>query len=174
MPATLTQTKDPDSVILGLGVLAMASYAQSPTSYTDVGYIKGAGFKYTRELKEFESGGVLVKRLFFKDRFELNAQFAEVSIANLTRIFQPQAGASTSTKVLFGGQTTLTRYAIRHEFTRDDGKLIQVDMFKTTPSGEFTLNYEEENFMTYPVNFVGEADTTKTAGQQLGKIQIGN
>lgn len=170
MPATLTEVKDPDSILLGLGVLAMASYAASPTVYVDVGYIKGAAFKYTRELKEFESAGILVKRLVFKDRFELNAQFAEVSISNLNKLFQ---GTATSTKITFGGQKTITRYSIRFEHTRDDNKVVQVDMFKTAPSGEFTLGFEEENFITYPVVFVGEADTTKTAGQQLGKIQIG-
>jgi len=174
MPATLTETKDPDSILLGIGVLALASYAASPTVYADTGYLKGAAYKYTRELKEFESAGVLVKRLVFKDRFELTAQYAEVSISNLTKIFQPQVGGTTATKILFGGQKTITRYSARYEHLRDDGKYLQIDMFKTAPSGEFTLGFEEENFITYPVNFVGEADTTKTSGQQLGKIQIGN
>lgn len=172
MPATLTETKDPDSILLGLGVLGMASYAASPTVYADVGYLKGVAFKYTRELKEFTSAGLLVKRLVFRDRFELNAQFAEVSIANLNRVFQPQSPGTT--KILFGGQKNITTYSLRFEHTRSDGKIVQVDMFKTAPSGEFTLGFDEENFITYPVNFVGEADTTKTSGQQLGKIQIGS
>lgn len=173
MPATLTETKDPDAVTLGLGVLGMAAYASSPTVYTDVGYTKGISYKYTRELKEFESAGLTIAQLVFKDRFELTAQFAEVSIPNLARIFQGTTNGTT-TKHTFGGHRNITKYSIRFEHTRgSDGKIIQVDMFKTIPSGEFTLSFEEENFITYPVNFVGLADTTKTSGQQLGKIQIG-
>lgn len=171
MSATLTETKDPDSILLGLGVLGMAVYAASPATYADVGYIKAASFKYTRELKEFESAGELIKRLVFKDRFELNATFAEVSITNLQRMFQ---GTATASKILFGGQKTITRYSLRFEHLRDDGvTIVQVDMFKTAPSGEFTLGFDEENFITYPVTFLGESDSTKTAGQRLGKIQIG-
>lgn len=174
MPATLTETKDSNAVAFGLGVLAMAAYAVSPTTYTDVGYIKGAGYKYTRDLKEFIASGIFVKRLVYTDRFECDAQFAETSMANIIKIFQPTAaGTVSANKILFGGQKTITRYAIRFENTRDDGSVIQIDMFKSIPGGAFALDFKEDSFLQYPVNFVAEADTTHTAGQQYGKIQIG-
>lgn len=174
MPATLTETKDSNAVLFGLGVLAMATYAASPATYTDVGYLKGAEFTYTRDLKEFIASGVFVKRLVYTDRFELDAQFAETSIANLVKVFQPTAaGTISNNKFVFGGQKTITRFATRFENTRDDGSVVQIDIFKAIPGGAFKLAFTEDNFLQYPVNYVAEADTTHTAGQQYGKIQIG-
>jgi len=174
MPATLTEVKDSSSVAFGLGVLAMAAYAVSPTTYTDVGYLKGATFKYQRDLKEFIASGVFVKRLVYTDRFELDAQFAETSMANMVKVFQPTtAGQISSSKFMFGGHKNITRYAVRFENTREDNQVIQIDMFKTTPGGAFQLDFKEDSFLQYPVNFVAETDTTRTSGQQYGKIQIG-
>lgn len=166
---TITDAKDPDSVILGLGRMGLGAFPQgSPGSFIDVGYIKGAEFSYNREVKEFESGGILVKVLVFRDRFKLSAQWAEIKPDNLHKFFQ---GTKVGNNIYFGGQRTATRYAVRHEFQKEDGSaMIQTNMYKALPSGEFKLAFAEEQFVTFPVEFEAQADTTKTSGQQYGSI----
>jgi len=165
---TITEAKDGDSVILGLGLFGTKAFG-SGGSFTDVGYVKGISLTYTRELVEFESAGLLVKRLAFRDRMSMEVEMAEVSIANLALIIP---GTSSSTQITFGGDKTITRLAVRFEHLRDDNKIIQVDMYKTVASGEVSLEFAEEEFITFPTTFEAELDTSQTSGEQYGIIQI--
>jgi hypothetical protein len=167
----ITESKNADAVTLGLGVLGLCALpAASPQTFTDVGYIKACTVSYSRELKDFESGGLLVKRLAFRDRFRANADFAEVSITNLNKIIPSTASGGNS--IRFGGSRTINRYAVRFEHTRDDAAVITIDIYRAVASGEFALAFAEEEFIKYPVEYSAEADTTKTVGQQYGKIAI--
>lgn len=167
---SITDDKDEDAVILGLGRLGMGSYPQtSPGTFTDVGYIKAASFAYNREFKEFESAGLLVKRLVFRDRLTLTAEYAEVSITNLNRVIQ---GTKTGDNIEFGGHRNIDRFAVRFEHQRSDNKIIQITMFKSVPAGQFQFAFAEEEFVRYPVEFSAEADPDKAAGKQYGVIKL--
>ncbi len=171
----ITEVKNANNVHLGLGVLGLASYpGASPVTYTDVGYIKGCGLTYSREFKDFESAGVLVKRLVFRDRLTMNTQWAEIKIANLSKVYAPGLTYDNGTwgLVEFGGSRTISRYLVRFESTRDDGKIITVDIWKATPAGDQTLNFAEEEFITYPVEFTAEADSSRASSRQYGRITI--
>ena len=170
MGATITESKSADAVTLGLGVLGIAAWPPgSPAVWTDVGYIKSMTATYSRELKEFESGGILVKRLAFRDRFMFDADWAEVSITNLQKVIAGDEGANDHK---FGGSREINRYALRFEHLRDDLKYVTVDLYKAVAGGEFKLAFAEEDFIVYPTNWSAERDTTKAAGQQYGRITI--
>lgn len=166
----ITEVKNADAVILGLGVLGLAAYpAASPLTFTDVGYIKSCEVSYSRELKDFESAGVLVKRLAFRDRFSLKSNWAEVSISNLQKLIPSTA---ITNGMDFGGSRAITRYLVQFEHTRDDNKVITIRLYKTIAAGEATLGFAEEEFITYPTEFQAEADTNKPSGRQYGFITI--
>jgi len=161
---------DADAVLLGLGTFEVGSYPlPSPTDYVDVGYIKGTTVRYSRELKEFESAGLLVKRLPFRESFGIDGEWAQVSIENLAFVIQ---GTSTSTLLEFGGDTTITRRSIKFTHTRDDGKELTVTVHKTVAGAEFELAFAEEDFIQYPVSFNAELDSTKAVGKQYGSIEL--
>lgn len=174
----ITSVKNANAVHLGLGTLGLLAWpAGSPASgFVDVGYLKGLTVTYNRELKDFESAGILVKRLAFRDRLTLTADWAEISVKNLNAVLpQPNQGQGLGyggAAVGFGGSRTIQRFAVRFESTRDDNQVITVDIYKATPSGEFKLAFAEEEFITYPVEFGAEVDTTRPTGQQYGKISI--
>ncbi len=169
---SIADVKDTDSVLLGLGRLGMGLYSAGPAAtYVDVGYIKEMSFTYSRELKEFTSAGLLVKRLVFSDRATIQASWAEVSITNLQKIIQGTVN-SPPTQIEFGGQRTVTNYSVRFEHQRSDNKIVQVNMFKTLPSGDYQLAFAEEEFIRYPVTFQAEADTTQASGKQYGSIKL--
>lgn len=169
---TITETKDADNIMLGLGVLGLADLPRtSPDTYNDVGYIKAAGFEYSREVKDFESAGVLIKRVVFRDKFSLKAEFAEVSIDTFHKIIQGTKNGAGDTET-FGGHRNITRFALRFEHTNDDGRIVQVDMFRCAPTGTFSFNFAEEDFIKYPVEFAAEADDAMSAGQRYGRIRV--
>ena len=174
----ITEVKDPDQVHLGLGVLGLASFPQGspPAGFTDVGYLKGMSLAYNRELKDFESAGLLVKRLAFRDRLTATSEWAEISVGNLNTLLpqenQGMGQAFTGPQITFGGSRAITRFAMRFESLRDDNKYITIDIFKCTPAGEFRLAFAEEEFITYPVEFAAEADTSRPTGKQYGRIRI--
>jgi hypothetical protein len=167
----ITPNKDPDNVHLGLGILGIKPFpaGSPPADFADVGYLKGCTIAYNRELRDFESAGILVKRLAFRDRLTMNADWAEISITNLATLIP---GTVAGNKLTFGGSRVINRYSVRFESERDDGKLITVDIFKATPAGESRLAFAEEEFITYPVEFAAEVDESKTSGQQYGSIEI--
>lgn len=168
---SISETKNKDNILLGLGRLGIASVpVSSPVSFTDVGYIKAAGFNYTREIKDFESGGILVKRAVIRDRFTLKADLAEFSIAQLQRFIQGTVtGADTLT---FGGQRTRTTYYVRFEHLRTDNAIVQMDIYQALPSGSFDLAFKEEDYMLTTVEFGAEASSSYASGQQYGRIRI--
>lgn len=174
MPITVVQNTD--AVTMGLGTLGLSALPlTSPAVYTDVGFIKAMTAEYSRELKDFESAGVLVKRLAFRDRLTFKSEWAEMSISNLSKVFPcTKSGGSppNETIISFGGDRTITRYAVRFEHFRDDGKVVTLDMHRATPSGTFALAFAEEEYIKYPVEFGAEIDTTKPTGQKYGKITI--
>lgn len=165
----ITPAKDANNVTLGLGILGLADFGGSPYTFVDVGYIKSMTMTYNRELKDFESAGILVKRLAFRDSMTMTADWAEIKLSNLQKAIP---GSTTGSTHKFGGDRTIDRYAVRFEHTRDDGQVITVDMYKATPASEFELAFAEEEFITYPVEFSAEADTTKATGQQYGSVRI--
>ncbi len=168
---TITESKNKDNILLGLGRLGMAAIpVSSPISFTDVGYIKSAGFNYTREIKDFESAGILIKRSVIRDRFTLKADLAEFSIANLNRFIQ---GTTTGVDTLtFGGQRTRTTYYIRFEHLRTDNAIVQMDIYQSFPSGSFDLAFKEEDYMLTTVEFAAEAASAYASGVQYGRIRI--
>jgi len=166
----ITSVKDSDSILLGLGTLGITSTLGSPATFADVGYIKGCEVTYTREFREFTSAGLLVKRLVFSDRLELNAEWAEVSISNLQTVFAP--GASAVDEISFGGSKTVTQYRVQFEHQRSDNYWLALTIWKAVPSGEFTLAFAEEEFIQYPVQFAAEVDDAKAAGAQYARIRI--
>lgn len=175
----ITEVKDPNSVHLGLGTLGLLAYPQGspPGSFLDVGYIKKMDVTYNRELKDFESAGILIVQLAFRDRLTAEADWAEVSPKNLNTVLpqpnQAQGQGYGGTTVSFGGSRTINFFALRFESVRQtDGKTITFDMFKCTPSGEFKFAFAEEDFITYPVSFGAQVDTTKPAGTRYGRITI--
>lgn len=173
----ITEAKNADALLFGLGTLGWSSLPlASPAAFTDVGYIKSCKVAYSRELKEFTSAGLLVKRLVFRDRLSLEAQFAEVSMPTLNRfLFQgtlANFGSGTNNHVSFGGQKTLTRFGVRFEHTKDDGKIVQIDLYRAAPSSEAEFNFAEEDFILYPVKFDAELDTGKPAGRQYGSVAL--
>lgn len=168
---TITETKNKDNILLGLGRLGVASLpVSSPVVFTDVGYIKAAGFNYTREIKDFESAGILIKRSVIRDRFTLKADLAEFSIANLNRIIQGTTGGTDT--IYFGGHRTRTTFYTRFEHLRTDNAIVQMDIYQALPSGSFDLAFKEEDYMLTTVEFGAEADSSKTSGQQYGRIRI--
>lgn len=174
----ITSVKDTNAIHLGLGTLGLAAYPQGspPGSFADVGYIKKMDLTYNRELKDFESAGILVVRLAFRDTLKANADWAEVSMKNLNTCIpqpnQPQGQGYAGSTITFGGSRTINRFALRFESTRADSKVITFDMFKCTPTGEFKFAFAEADFITYPVEFGAEVDNTKPTGSQYGRISI--
>lgn len=174
----ITPVKDSSAIFLGLGILGLAAYPQGspPGAFADVGYIKNMSITYNRELKDFESGGILVVRLAFRDSLKANADWAEVSVKNLNTVIpqpnQPQGQGYGGNTITFGGSRVINRFALRFEATRPDNKVITFDMFKCTPTGEFKFAFAEEDFVTYPVEFGAEVDSTKPTGSQYGRVSI--
>lgn len=177
----MTAIKNANNVHLGLGNLGLAAYpGSSPVSYVDVGYLKGCTLEYNRELKDFTSAGLLVKRLIFRDTATLKTVFAEIKMTNLQKVFNPgyslisesNADGSSAGLIEFGGYRTITRYLARFESLRDDGKTVTVDIWKTTPTGTATLPFAEEDYITYPVEFGAEIDSARATGRQYGRITI--
>lgn len=169
----ITQIRDPDSILLGLGVLGLAAWSgtsppSSPAGFIDVGYIKACGVAYTREVKEFESAGLLVKRVVFRDRFNLTADWAEVSMDNLATVIP---GTLVGDALHFGGNRTVSHYAVRFEHTRTDNLVLTINVFKSIVSGNVELNFAEEEFITYPVEFSAELDSTRPTGRQYASIR---
>lgn len=170
MAFSISSNKNADAVLLGLGILGLATFpASSAGQFDDVGYLKGMNVTYTRELKDFESGGTLVKRLVFRDRLSFSADYAEVSIDNMEKVFQ---GDRSGEVLTFGGGRTVNRFAARFEHVTDTGDILRFDMFKAAPGGEFSLAFAEEDFITYPVQFDAELDDTQDVGEQYGRISL--
>lgn len=168
---TITEAKNKDNILLGLGRLGIAAVpVTSPVTFTDVGYIKGAGFNYTREIKDFESGGILVKRSVIRDRFTLKADLAEFSIDQLNRFIQgTKTGSDTLT---FGGHRTRNTFYVRFEHLRTDNAIVQLDIYQALPAGSFDLAFQEEDYMVTSVEFGAEASSSYASGQQYGRIRI--
>lgn len=174
---TITSVKTPSAILLGLGILGIRALplGSPPAAFADIGYIKGCGISYNRELRNFESGGVLIKQLVFRDTFSMNVTAAEVNIATLNKLIPStlsNATPGTNNRITFGGGRVITEYNVLFEHTRSDGKIIQIEVFKSIVGGEVTLNFAEEEFITYPVNFTAQADESKTVGQQYARITL--
>lgn len=168
----ITEVKDKNSVTLGLGTLGLYTLpAGSPVAPIDVGYIKACTVTYSRELKDFESAGLLVKRLTFRDRLNLTADWAELSIKNLSKII-PSTVNGSQNGMTFGGDRSITRYGVQFEHTRDDNKVVTVRIYSAIASGDFALAFAEEDYIKFPVAYSAEADSTKAVGQQYGSITI--
>lgn len=166
----ITQAKNADAVLLGLGTLGLASLpGSSPFTFSEVGYIKGVEVNYTREFREFMSAGLMVKRLVFSDRLEMTAQWAEVSITNLSKLF---VGSSTVDQINFGGSKSVTPWRVKFEHQRSDNRWLTFEMFRAIPGGEVNLAFDEEEFIQYPANFVAEVDSSQSVGQQYGRIRL--
>lgn len=166
----ITSAKNADAVLLGLGTLGIAALpGSSPFTFSDVGYIKGVEVAYTREFREFTSAGLLVKRLVFSDRLEMTAQWAEVSITNMSRLL---VGSAAADQLVFGGSKTINKYRVRFEHQRSDSRWLTVEIFQAVPGGEVNLAFDEEEFITYPANFVAEVDSNQPAGQQYGRLRL--
>lgn len=165
----ITEAKNADSVLLGLGRLGISTTLTSPAVFADVGYLKGIEISYTREFREFTSAGLLVKRLVFSDRLTATAQWAEVSISNLAKLF---TGTATADTITFGGSRAITSYQLKFEHQRSDNQWLTFEMFKATPGGEFNLAFDEEEYIQYPVEFVAEVAAGRTAGEQYGRIRL--
>lgn len=165
----ITNAKDADSVLLGLGRFGISETLTSPATFSDVGYLKGIEISYTREFREFLSAGLLVKRLVFSDRLTQTAQWAEVSISNLSKLF---VGSSAADQINFGGSKAITSYQTKFEHQRSDNKWITFEMFKATPGGEINLAFDEEEFIQFPAEFVAEVASDKPVGQQYGRIRL--
>lgn len=177
----ITSVKNANNVHLGLGTLGLATYpGTSPVTYSDVGYIKACSLEYSREFKDFTSAGLLVKRLVFRDTATLKTTWAEIKMSNLAKVFNPafsyinEDGSGNSTGLIeFGGYRTITRYLVRFESVRDDGKTVTVDIWKSTPTSTATLAFAEEEYITYPAEFGAELDSARSSGRQYGRITIG-
>lgn len=166
----ITQAKNADAVLLGLGTLGLAaSSGSSPFTFADVGYLKGVEVAYTREFREFSSAGLLVKRLVFSDRLEMTAQWAEVSITNLSKFF---VGSSTVDQINFGGSKSINKWRTKFEHQRSDSKWLTVEIFQAVPGGDINLAFDEEEFIQFPANFVAEVKSTESVGQQYGRIRL--
>jgi len=166
----ITNAKNSDAVLLGLGRLGIAAASgSSPFTFSDVGYLKGVEVAYTREFREFQSAGLLVKRLVFSDRLEMTAQWAEISISNLSRFFQ---GSSTVDQINFGGSKVVNQFRTKFEHQRSDNKWLTFEMFRGIPGGEVNLAFDEEEFIQFPANFVAEVDNSQAPGQQYGRIRL--
>lgn len=175
MPATsFTGSSDANNVLLGLGTLGLASYPSgSPAAFQTVGFIKSCQVTYSREFKDFESAGLLVKRLVFRDRLVMHSDWAEIKITNLNKLMRgTTAGNDTAGSIAFGGDRSIQRYVVRFEHTTSDGRYVTLDIYKSTPAGEARINFAEEEFITYPVEFQAEVDSARAAGQQYARINI--
>lgn len=168
----ITPLRDTDAVMLGLGELGLCPTSTSPRVFTSVGYIKGCTFKYTRELKDFESAGFLVKRLAFRDKFEMSADWAEASLTHLALIIPATTVGSPVSDMSFGGSRTTTTYSVRFEHTRSDAKVLTIDLYKGLAGGDFNFAFAEEAYITFPVQFSGQLDTSKPSGQQYGRMTL--
>jgi hypothetical protein len=174
MPGTfsITEVKDANSVILGLGRFGIGTYTTVPaTTFTDIGYIKGVEMTYNRELKEFQSAGVIIKRIVFRDTFSCKVTWAEVSLKNMQLFFGGTLN-SPPTILKFGGHRTLTRRTVRFEHLKDDGNILRTTVFKCIPGGEFTMAYAEEEYVTVPGEFSAEEDTSQPLGQRYAEIAL--
>ncbi len=72
----------------------------------------------------------------------------------------------------FGGDRSITRYGVLFEHTRDDNKVMTVQIYRAIAGGEATLAFAEEEFIKYPTEFQAERDTTKSPGQLYGRMTI--
>ena len=165
----ITSVKNADSVLLGLGRLGISTTLTSPATFADVGYLKGIEVNYTREFREFTSAGLLVKRLVFSDRLEMVAQWAEVSISNLSKLI---VGTSVIDQINFGGSKTITPYRTKFEHQRSDNQWLTFEMFQAVAGGEINLAFDEEEFIQYPASFVAQVDSSQPSGQQYGRIRL--
>lgn len=176
MGATITEDKDPDSILFGIGNLALMAYVAgvlaSPLVLVDTGILSAAELTYNRAVQSFKAGGTKWKTLVSDDDLTFQATYAEVSIANLQRAIQgTTSGSPDPTTIKFGGHRNLDPYYARFEHTRSDGLIVTFDMYKGVASGEFKLGFGDQ-FITYPTTFEANADANKPVGQRYGLIKI--
>jgi len=175
MGATITEDKDPDSILFGIGNLALMAYVAgvlaSPLVLVDTGILSAAEITYNRAVQSFKAGGTKWKTLVSDDDLTFQATYAEVAITNLQRAIQGTLSGVGNNTIKFGGQRNLDPYYARFEHTRSDGLIVTFDMYKGVASGEFKLGFGDQ-FITYPTTFEANADAAKPAGQRYGLIKI--
>ena len=178
---------DTTNLTLGTGVIYIND--------VDVGFLEGdVEFSYERMRLDFKPSGALgpVKQFIIGERAVLKASQAEFSVAKYKQAlgltdtvdtswtgdpsynpasFTAESG-STYSMLKFGGSTTLDNtMAIRFEHTRSGGtKKVVVILYTASAEGLQNLVFKKEELLLTDVEFVGLANTDRTAGDQIGMV----
>lgn len=160
--------RDVREVTLGLGVLEVDS--------ADVGFLKDeVSFGYESDIADFQSDIPLttLKRVRTSEAAMLSATIAQINAVNLEKVASAGTVTDSPTQQILevGGESLVPDFPIVFTHTKDDGKVIEITLFKAS-SGNFELPFAETDFVLYDIEFTAIADTTKPKGKNLFKARI--
>jgi hypothetical protein len=176
---------DTEQVTLGSGTLYLNA--------VEVGHLKGdVVVTLEGESVDFKPSSMtgIVKRFVIRESAKLTASLAEIKLANMrlalgvtTAVtssssfpeYDPSSYTATASSsydiVNFGGDKTVSEVSLRFEHTRPGTtKKIVVVFYQAVSNRLLNLPFHEEDIVLSDVEWMALADSTRTAGDQMGFI----
>ncbi len=176
---------DTTQVTLGSGVLYLNN--------VDVGHLKGdVVLTHEGTFVDFKPSNLtgIVKRFVISEVVKLTASLAEMKSANMrlalgvtTAIdgsqsfpeYDPSSFTATTSSsydiINFGGDKTVSEVSLRFEHTRPGTtKKVVVVFYQSVSNRMLNLPFHEEDIILSDVEWMALADSTRTAGDQMGFI----
>jgi hypothetical protein len=157
----------------------------------DVGHLKETiEFEYVREKLAFKPANTLGEVVAYPitERCEIRARAAELNLTNIRRAlgmsdttvtpsttmtynescsYTPAANSSWDSLTI-GGDKSESEVCVRVEHTRPNGKIFIMILYKAISMSELILPFAEDEFTLYDLHFKALADTSRTAGDEIG------
>lgn len=193
MPSVLNLMAAPASIWISAKAVALpdetsiAAGASWGVGWTDLGYtMTPLAVGIARETFDMEVEQIpnIVKQIVTKDTVDLEVTLAEITAANLryamgasSAVATVAAGASQHgfETLKFGGDVLLPEYQVGFEAVRLDAsgnKLItRFFLYRVTLTMGGKLEFSKKAAAGIPLKVTAMADTTKTAGEQIGEFQ---
>lgn len=178
-------SKDSTQVTLGVGDLYLNNI--------EVGHLKGTvTLDIVGEYVDFKpaNGTAPVRRFVTRERVTLKASLAEIKTDNLRLALGVSTAKSASVSwpsydpssfvepaassydiLKFGGDTTVSEVSLRFEHTRPGTtKKIVLVLYKAVSNRNLNIPFNEEDINLQEITWEALADSTRTAGDQIGFI----
>lgn len=180
-------SSDTTKVTLGSGTLYLNA--------VDVGHLKGDVILTSEgEFVDFKPGNMTgpVKRFVIRESAKLTASIAEIKAANMRLALGVSTAVDTSQSfpeydpssftpttsssydiINFGGDKTVAEVSLRFEHTRPGTtKKIVLVFYQAVSNRMLNLPFHEEEIILSDIEWEALADSTRTAGDQMGFIAV--
>jgi len=165
----------------------VAAGASWGASWTDLGYTSSPlGVAINRETFDMEVEQIanIVKSIVTKDTVDLEVTLAEITAANLryamsasSAVATVAAGASQHgfDTLKFGGDVLLPEYQVGFEAVKLDASnnrlVTRLFLYRVVLTMGGKLEFSKKAAAGIPLKVMALADTSKTAGEQIGEFQ---